>query len=56
MKTSQRYQLPAENLTISLHEKTPETMEKPKKPHWHPQLPTTQPKNLGILTKSKMFT
>jgi hypothetical protein len=32
MKTNQRYQLPLENLPTSLHEKTPETMEKPKTP------------------------
>jgi len=31
MKTNQRYQLPAENLATSLHEKTPKTMENPQK-------------------------
>jgi hypothetical protein len=45
MKKNQRYQLPAENLATSLHEKTPETMEKPKKPIGIHN--SQQPKNLA---------
>jgi hypothetical protein len=55
MKTNQRYKLPSENLPTSLHEKNYKKWKNPK-PHWHPQLPITQPKNLGIFMKSKTFT
>jgi hypothetical protein len=43
----------AENVPTCFHEKTLETMKKPKKPHWHPQLSTTQPTNFHMLIKSK---
>jgi hypothetical protein len=47
MKTSQRYQLPAENLTTPLHEKTPETMEKPKKTPLASPTPNNPAKEFG---------
>jgi hypothetical protein len=44
------------NLPTSLYEQTSKTWKNPK-PHWHPQLPTTQVlKTLGILMRSKRVT
>jgi hypothetical protein len=48
MKTNQRYQLPLENLPTSLHEKTLETMEKPKTPLTSP-IPNNPTKEFGNL-------